>query len=208
MTAIMIPMQDPSARNRAAQVISEGKLIVFPTDTLYGLACDPLNPKALAAIYAVKHRSPVKALPVLIGDLKQLDYFVQKPTPTVEGVIRHFWPGALTAVLPKLDNLPDVLSPYPGLAVRMPNHTFARRLMRGTGPLAVTSANLSGGENLLTAGEVLAQVGDSVELVIDGGSMPSNIGSTVVDLCGMEPVLLRQGPIPFDEILTVWYKYA
>jgi L-threonylcarbamoyladenylate synthase len=115
----------------------------------------------------------------------------------------HFWPGALTLVAGRAAGLPEILSPLPTIGVRMPNHAWALALLQRVGPLATTSANLSGAANPLSAEDVLAQLDGRVDLVIDGGPSPLGLPSTVVDCTGLEPKILRQGAITADEILSV-----
>lgn len=203
---IILPISDPQALLLSQEYVQAGKLIVFPTDTLYGLACDPSNPSALRSIYAAKSRSTLKALPVLIGALEQLDQLVENISPQAQRLMERFWPGALTLVLPKQANLPSELNPYPGLAVRMPNHPFALKLLQALGPLAVTSANLSDQINPLTAQEVFAQLAGRVDLILDGGQLEIGQASTIIDCMGAKPALLRAGPIPFETLLQVWQE--
>ena len=201
---LVLPINDPKTLLLSQEYVQAGKLIVFPTDTLYGLACDPTNPAALGDIYAAKGRSTLKALPVLIGALKQLDQLVENIPPQAQRLMERFWPGALTLVLPKQAHLPSELTPYPGLAVRMPNHPFALELLQALGPLAVTSANLSDQTNPQTAQEVFAQLAGRVDLILDGGKLKIGQASTIVDCTGAEPTLLRAGPIPFETLLQAW----
>lgn len=201
---LVLPINDPKALLLSQEYVQVGKLIVFPTDTLYGLACNPTNPAALRDIYAAKGRSTLKALPVLIGTLEQLDQLVENIPPQAQRLMERFWPGALTLVLPKQAHLPSELTPYPGLAVRMPNHPFALELLQALGPLAVTSANLSDQTNPQTAQEVFAQLAGRVDLILDGGKLKIGQASTIVDCTGAEPVLLRAGPIPFETLLQAW----
>ena len=201
---LVLPINDPKALLLSQEYVQAGKLIVFPTDTLYGLACAPTNSAALRDIYAAKSRSTLKALPVLIGTLEQLDQLVENIPPQAQRLMERFWPGALTLVLPKQAHLPSELTPYPGLAVRMPNHPFALELLQALGPLAVTSANLSDQTNPQTAQEVFAQLAGRVDLILDGGKLKIGQASTIVDCTGAEPVLLRAGPIPFETLLQAW----
>ena len=203
---IILPISDSQALMLCQEYVQAGKLIVFPTDTLYGLACDPSNPAALRSIYAAKGRSTLKALPVLIGALEHLDQLVENIPPQAQRLMERFWPGALTLVLPKQANLPSELTPYPGLAVRMPNHPFALKLLQALGPLAVTSANLSDQINPQTAQEVFAQLAGRVDLILDGGQLEIGQASTIIDCTGAEPMLLRAGPIPFETLLQIWQE--
>lgn len=201
---LVLPINDPKALLLSQEYVQVGKLIVFPTDTLYGLACDPTNSAALRDIYAAKGRSMLKALPVLIGALEQLDQLVENIPQQAKRLMERFWPGALTLVLPKQAHLPSELTPYTGLAVRMPNHPFALELLQALGPLAVTSANLSDQTNPQTAQEVYTQLAGRVDLILDGGKLKIGQASTIVDCTGAEPVLLRAGPIPFETLLQAW----
>ncbi len=205
MKTLLVSIYDPTAIQRAHETVRAGGLVVFPTDTLYGLGCDPRSPEALQKIYAAKGRSATKAIPVLISRFEQLaDVTSALPDPA-RRLMEAFWPGPLTLVLPKKTNLPPDLTPYPGLAVRMPNHPTALALLDKTGPLAVTSANLSDHENPRDAFGVLAQLDGLVDLVLDGGELTGGQASTIIDCLEEEPKLLRAGPIPFSDILERWY---
>ncbi len=201
----ILSIDDPHAIPLALAALSANELIVFPTDTLYGLA-GIINENSLQKIYAAKQRPEEKAIPVLVGSLDQLDQLTTIVKPEVLALMHAFWPGALTLVLQKKEGLPASLSPYPGLAVRMPDHPFALSLLQQSGPLAVTSANISGGQNPSTAEEVYAQLNGRVALILDGGRHPGGKASTIVDCQAEEPQLLREGPIPFEDILRVWRK--
>jgi L-threonylcarbamoyladenylate synthase len=203
---LVLPINDPQALLLSQDFVQDGKLIVFPTDTLYGLACDPTNPAALRNIYAAKGRSTLKALPVLIGAIEQLDQLVENVPTEARRLMENFWPGALTLVLPKQAHLPSELTPYPGLAVRMPDHPFALELLQALGPLAVTSANLSDQINPQTAQAVLEQLSGRVDLILDGGRIKIGQASTIIDCTGAEPTLLRAGPIAFETLLQAWQE--
>jgi len=201
----ILPIDDPHAIPLALAVLAAGELIVFPTDTLYGLA-GQINETSLQKIFAAKRRPEEKAIPVLVGSLDQLSGLASLIKPEVLALMHAYWPGPLTLVLPKKEGLPPSLSPYPGLAVRMPDHSFAINLLQQSGPLAVTSANISGGPNPFTAEEVYAQLNGRVALILDGGKLPGGKASTIVDCQSREPLLLREGPIPFEDILNLWGK--
>lgn len=204
MKTLLISSSHPDAIALACEVVRAGGLIAFPTDTLYGLGCDPHLPTALQKIYAAKGRAMSKAIPVLISSPDQLVGLVLTLPEQAGRLMKQWWPGALTLVLPKNPALPPDLTPYPGLAVRMPNHPVALSLFGQTGPLAVTSANLSDHENPRDAQGVLAQLDGMVDLILDGGELTGGQASTIVDCLGSEPKLLREGPIPFSEILERW----
>jgi len=205
MKTQVISATHPEAIALACEVIRSGGLIAFPTDTLYGLGCDPHLPTALQQIYAAKGRSASKAIPVLISRTDQLESLVSGLPEQSTRLMERWWPGALTLVLPKNPDLPPDLTPYPGLAVRMPDHPVALSLLDQTGPLAVTSANLSDHENPQDAQGVLAQLDGVVDLIMDGGSLLGGQASTIIDCMASEPKLLREGPIPFSAILERWY---
>ena len=205
MKTQVISATHPEAIALACEVIRSGGLIAFPTDTLYGLGCDPHLPTALQKIYAAKGRSASKAIPVLISRADQLESLVSGLPEQSTRLMERWWPGALTLVLPKNPDLPPDLTPYPGLAVRMPDHPIALSLLDQTGPLAVTSANLSDHENPQDAQGVLAQLDGVVDLIMDGGSLLGGQASTIIDCMASEPKLLREGPIPFSAILERWY---
>lgn len=201
----ILHIDHPLAIPTALTALEADELIVFPTDTLYGLA-GRINEISLKKIYAAKQRPEEKAIPVLVGDLDQLDQIASQVKPEVKALIQAYWPGPLTLVLPKKEGLPPSLSPYPGLAVRMPDHLFALRFLRQSGALAVTSANISGSSNPSTAEEVYAQLNGRVALILDGGKHPGGQASTIVDCQSDEALLLREGPIPFQDILKAWRK--
>jgi len=196
----VMPITAPEALKTAQAIIAKGGLVVFPTDTLYGLACDYRNPEAIQAIYRAKGRSTAKAFPVLIANFDQLALLVCNPSPIAEKLMTKYWPGPLTLILPKLENLPEALTPYPGLAVRMPKHPFALELLAQAGPLAVTSANLSDQPNPLDAEGVLAQLDGKVDLILDGGKLPTSPGSTIVDCTTSQLKLVRAGAITLEEL--------
>jgi len=206
MKTQLVSTNDPDAIQQAHAVVRAGGLIVFPTDTLYGLGCDPHSPAALQKIYAAKGRTMSKAIPVLIGSRSQLAEVLSALPESASRLMESFWPGALTLVLPKHAGLPEELTPYPGLAVRMPDHPVALSLLTTTGPLAVTSANLSDHENPRDAQGVLAQLDGLVDLVLDGGELTGGQASTIIDCLENEPKLLRAGPIPLTDIMERWYS--
>lgn len=203
MQTITLPTTDPEAIARALEVLSRGGLVAFPTDTVYGLAAFLTNSEGIAKLYEAKARSANKAIAVLVADLEQMDQVTTGLTPSARRLAERFWPGALTLVIPKRGGLPENLSPLPTVGVRMPDHAFARALMRQAGPLATTSANISGESNTLTAGQVLEQLAGRVELVLDGGPVPGGVPSTVVDCTQDPPKILRQGALSGQDISKV-----
>lgn len=196
----IIPTDHPDAIARTLEILAQGGLVAFPTDTVYGVAAEIFNAEGIDRLYEAKARSANKAIAVLIGDIDQLDLLTPGLTSSARRLAARFWPGALTLVVPKHTNLPENLSPLPTVGVRMPNHDFARALMRASGPLATSSANLSGETNTLTADQVLEQLNGRIELLLDGGPVPGGVPSTVVDCTQDPPTILRQGAISAEEI--------
>jgi len=201
-TEIMLA-DHPVAFLHALDILKNGGVLAFPTDTVYGLAAYPFEERMVERLYVVKGRNSTKAIAILIGKMEDLKRIVRVMSPLAIRLAKHFWPGPLTLVLPSLDSLPRSLSQNSTIGVRMPNHPVALTLLRQAGPLAVTSANISGQENTKTAQEVLAQLDGRIHLILDGGIAPGGVPSTVVDCTGHEPVILREGPITQDEIKKV-----
>ncbi|NIP95584.1 MAG: L-threonylcarbamoyladenylate synthase, partial [Akkermansiaceae bacterium] len=150
-----------------------------------------------------KKRPASKPIPVLLADAYALEQIVQNPSRQVRLLTEAFWPGPLTIVWPKVPGLPEAVSSEPTVGVRVPDHEFARQLLRRVGPLAVSSANRSGAATTRTAREVLAQLSGRIHLVIDGGISSGRRPSTVVGFEGKEFKILRQGPIRAEEIQRV-----
>ncbi len=191
----------PKAQTRALEILRRGGLVDFPTDTVYGVAAELFSTQAIQKLFEAKGRDASKAVPVLVGEVEQLGRVSPGLGAMAYRLAQRFWPGPLTLVVPRNSELPEVLSPGPTVGVRMPNHPFALDLLSASGPLATTSANLSGGPNPLTARDALAQLDGRVDLVLDGGPCPGGMPSTVVDCTGQEPVVLRPGPISLDDLL-------
>jgi len=188
---------------RAATLLRAGELVAFPTDTVYGVGAIAWNREAVGKLYIAKLRSLDKAIPILLADPTDVDQVARDVSPAVRRLAQRFWPGPLTIVVPRSAQVPDeVTSGGDSVAVRVPDHPLARALIREAGaPLATTSANLSGGSSPVTAHEVSAQLAGRVAMILDGGRCPGGVASTVVDLTGSSPVILRPGPISLEEIL-------
>ena len=200
----VISIDEKNAIRAAKKTVQNGGIIVIPTDTLYGIACDPRNIHALQNVYLAKERPALKAIPLLIGGMEQLRKVVRLIDPRVLRLAHAFWPGALTLVLEKQTDLPKELTPYSSVAVRMPDHPFTISLLQKSGPLAVTSANISGQANPRNLEGVLEQLDGRVDLILDGGVIQGGNGSTIVQCLEGDIRLLRGGPIPFDQVLSVW----
>jgi L-threonylcarbamoyladenylate synthase len=199
----VISVSEPGALEAALAVVRAGGLIAFPTDTVYGLGCAVNQYPSIQALFEAKGRDFNKAIAVLAGSVESLADVAESLNEQANRLAEHFWPGALTLVVPKKSGLPENLSIYPTVGVRMPNHPFALQLLRATGPLATTSANRSGEANPVTAQEVLAQLDGKVDLILDGGACPGGVPSTVVDCTGADIRILRQGAIGEAEIRRV-----
>ena len=199
----IVSINDPQAIPLALETLANDELIVFPTDTLYGLA-GRINDISIRKIYQAKERPEEKSIPVLFASVEQLNQLTDELNPKVLALIKAFLPGPLTIVLPKKTGLPPALSNNSGVALRMPNHPFALDLLAQSGPLAVTSANISGHENPSTAEEVYAQLKGRVSLILDSGNHPGGLASTIINCQQGEPQLLRQGPLSMKDILKVW----
>jgi L-threonylcarbamoyladenylate synthase len=193
---------DENALAKALLLIRSHQLVAFPTDTVYGLGASLESPEAIEKLYAVKGRDSAKAIAVLLGYSDDLEKVALQVGPMAKRFATQFWPGPLTLVVPRRPDLPENLSQYPTIGVRMPNHPVALALLRQTGPLAVTSANLSGAANTSTAEEVYTQLKGSISLILDGGRTPGGQPSTVVDCTGEAPQILRQGPVTLEELFT------
>jgi len=185
---------------RALEILRAGGLVAFPTDTVYGVGSLAFDGKAVESIYKAKERPVEKAIPVLIGDTDDLDRVAIDIPDLARRLASRFWPGALTILVPKKPSLPEAVSATPAVGVRVPDHNPARALLRTAGPMAVTSANVSGQMSPTTAEEVFAQLGGHIELIIDGGKTPGGLPSTLVDCTGREIRVLRHGPITEEEL--------
>ena len=198
--SVVMAVSHPQAINQAAALINSGGLIAFPTDTVYGIGASAFQFDAIERIYQVKGRSSLKAIPILLGNAAVADQITTPFSSITRKLAETFWPGPLTLVVPLLSSLPPNLSPTPTIGLRVPDHEFTLRLLQETGPLAATSANLSGEPSALSADEVQSQLGGKLDLILDGGESPGGMASTVLDCTAEKPVLLREGPLTWDEI--------
>lgn len=201
METRLIPANTASAMQQALDTLYQGGLVVFPTDTVYGLGALAHDERGIEQLYVVKGRESAKAIPILLSDINELSRVASRIDSRVHRLAERFWPGPLTLVLPHNDTLPEILSPYPTIGVRVPDHPVALELLRRAGPLATTSANLSNQPSATTASEVLTQLKGRIPLILDGGQTPGGISSTVVDCSGAELVILRQGPLTLEQLL-------
>ena len=196
---------DEESLAEAAAVVRRGGLVVIPTDTVYGVACDPRNEKAIERIYAIKHRPRFKALQVLLSSIDQLDEIgLELPAP-LNRLAAQFLPGAFSPIAVArpdctLKTLADTANGRPGTqGIRIPNSSATLRIIASTGPLAASSANRSGDESAQTVEEAHDALGDAVDLYLNGGATLGHVASTVVaaDPYGRDGIeILREGLIP------------
>jgi L-threonylcarbamoyladenylate synthase len=195
---------------RAIEILKAGGIVAFPTDTVYGLGGDAFNSKVAERIYRVKQRPRSMPLPVLMADSTQVDAVVDCTPGIARFLMKCFWPGGLTLVLPKVASLPEIISAGSDkVAIRIPNHVVPLAIIHGLGaPIIGTSANISDKPSPVTAQEVEQQLGSEIDLIINMGRCPGGLESTVVDVTGETPVILRQGIIPEDEIKRACQEYV
>jgi tRNA threonylcarbamoyl adenosine modification protein (Sua5/YciO/YrdC/YwlC family) len=188
----------------AAYAVRRGDLVVLPTDTVYGIGADAFTPSAVAALLAAKGRGRDMPVPVLVGSVPVLDALVSGLPSTGRALMEAFWPGALTIVCHHTQALAWDLGETRGtVAVRMPDHPVALDLLKETGPMAVSSANRSGLPPATTCANAHAQLGDAVSIYLDAGPSGDPVPSSIVDLSGDVPVLLRAGAISADRLREV-----
>jgi tRNA threonylcarbamoyl adenosine modification protein (Sua5/YciO/YrdC/YwlC family) len=204
---LMYDCADPDRRaaglTAAERAIAVGDLVVLPTDTVYGIAADAFSPNAVARLLAAKRRGRDMPVPVLIGSWATLDGLVDHVPPQVDALRKAFWPGGLTLVVRHALSLAWDLGDAEGtVAVRMPLHPVAIELLQRTGPLAVSSANVSGQPPAPDAADALAQLGDDVAVYLDGGPSHDPVPSTIVDCTTTPPKVLRLGAVPVSELRT------
>lgn len=183
-------------------ILKQGGVVAFPTDTVYGLGASVNSRQAVERVFRIKGRPGNMALPVLIAGTYQMTE-VAEPVPQLAWLLaRRLWPGALTMVLYKSERVPDIVTAGGRtVAIRVPAHPVPIAIIDGLGvPVIGTSANLSGRPAMLTADGVFSQLGDKIDLVIDGGRCPGGKESTIVDVTGEVPVILREGAIPKETI--------
>lgn len=186
----------------ALEILASGGIIAFPTDTVYGLGALAFDNAAIESVYTAKDRPLEKAIPILIGDLSDLDKVGFDIPDMALRFASRFWPGPLTCVIPKKLTLPRAVSATSTVAVRIPDHPDALALLQAAGPMAVTSANISGAQNPLTAQDVYDQLNGRIPLILDGGKTPGGIPSTLVDCTGEKPVILREGPLTLENLIS------
>lgn len=203
METLIYAADDPQALHLALGWLERGQLVAFPTDTVYGLGGLVFDKRAIERVFSVKGRTISKSIAVLLGDVADLERLTGQMEESARRLAERFWPGPLTLVVSRHPALPENLTSGPTVGVRMPDHPVALELLRLAGPMAVSSANLSGQPNSCTAEEVMAQLRGRIPLIVDGGRTPGGLPSTVVDCTVDPPQVLRSGPVLLDEIMAV-----
>jgi L-threonylcarbamoyladenylate synthase len=199
---------DPEQRSRAitsaAAAVKNGGLVVLPTDTVYGIGADAFDSSAVAALLSAKGRGRDMPVGVLVGSWHTIDGLALMVPQSTRDLIRAFWPGALSLVVRQAPSLQWDLGDARGtVMLRMPLHPVAIELLREVGPMAVSSANVSGRPPAVDAGEARNQLGDLVDVYLDAGPAAQQAASTILDLTGPEPRILRSGPVSAEGIAAV-----
>lgn len=188
----------------ATNALKAGRLVVVPTDTLYGLAANAFDGEAVASLLQAKGRGRDMPVPVLVGSWNTIDGLVFTVRPEARELIRAFWPGGLSLVVQQAPSLAWDLGDTRGtVMLRMPLHPVALELLREVGPLAVSSANISGHAPAATAEEARSQLGGSASVYLDGGRAEHAVASTIVDLTSDAPRILREGAVPTASVAEV-----
>jgi len=201
----LLILTDTDGLRQAATVVRQGGTVAFPTETVYGLGANALDAAAVVKVFEIKRRPRFDPLIVHVHSISQARQVVCAWPEGATELAQRFWPGPLTLVLPKANEVPDIVtSGLPTVAVRMPDHPTALALIAEAGvPVAAPSANRFGSISPTTSEHVLSQLGDEVDLVLDGGPCRVGIESTIVSLTGQRPVLLRAGGTPLADIEDV-----
>ncbi|WP_024794320.1 L-threonylcarbamoyladenylate synthase [Tomitella biformata] len=188
----------------ARSALRAGKLVVLPTDTLYGIGCDAFDSNAVTALLRAKGRGRDMPVPVLIGSWNTIDGLVFSVSPQARDLTRAFWPGALSLVVQQAPSLAwDLGDAHGTVMLRMPLHPVAIELLRENGPMAVSSANISGRAPATTLGEAKEQLGGAVSVYLDGGPCEQGMASTIVDISQGQPRILREGAVSAAAIAEV-----
>jgi L-threonylcarbamoyladenylate synthase len=205
MRIIAAPSAADPSLTEAVDCLRRGGLVAYPTDTLYGLGAAAGDDGAVRRLFQAKNRPLDDPLPILVASVEAAQEIAQMEPSLPLRLASHFWPGGLTLVLPREPGFHSLaLAGGDTVAVRVPNHPVPLGLIQELGqPLTGTSANVSGGRAPLTAADVAAQLGERIDIIIDGGQCPGGMESTVLDLTGESPRLLREGAISRAELESV-----
>lgn len=198
------PEQRSRAITSAAAAVKNGGLVVLPTDTVYGVGADAFNGAAVSALLAAKGRGRDMPVPVLVGSWHTIDGLAMSVSTPMRNLVRAFWPGALSLVVRQAPSVQWDLGDARGtVMLRMPLHPVAIELLREVGPMAVSSANISGRPPAVNVGDARQQLGDLVDVYLDGGPAAQQAASTILDLTSPEPRILRSGPVSAERIADV-----
>ena len=197
----IVPESDGASGDEAVRVLRDGGLVCYPTDTVYGIGAAAGDDAAVRRLFAVKGRSPDKPLPLLLADVSDAAR-VAEVTPLAKALAGRFWPGALTIVMRKTVSYRSLaLAGGDTVALRVPDHELVRRIVRALGePITGTSANRAGTRAPISAAEVSFQMGEMVELIIDGGQSRTRLESTVIDITNDKPEIVREGAVSRGEV--------
>jgi tRNA threonylcarbamoyl adenosine modification protein (Sua5/YciO/YrdC/YwlC family) len=199
-----VPDQRADGLADAAKAVRAGRLVVLPTDTVYGIGCDAFSGPAVRNLLNAKQRGPDLPVPVLVGSWSTIDGLVLSVPKSARDLIEAFWPGGLSLVLQHAPSIKWDLGMTKGtVMLRMPLHPVAIELLREVGPMAVSSANVSGRPPATTVAEAQEQLGEKVAVYLDGGPSGEPVASTIVDLTGDAPRLLREGAVPAEAVSEV-----
>ncbi|VAV84294.1 TsaC protein (YrdC domain) required for threonylcarbamoyladenosine t(6)A37 modification in tRNA [hydrothermal vent metagenome] len=200
---MIIPATSEDYTREAVAVYKAGGIIAYPTESFYGLGVDPYNEAAVEKLFLLKGRPADKPIPLIVSDMKMVEAIASDLSPVTRKVMERHWPGPLTIIIKAKEGLPKRLTAGTNLiAIRIPGSETARRLVEAIGaPLTTTSANPSNMMPATTAEMVDGYLGDMLDLIIDGGSLPGGLPSTIIDLTRDEPRLVRKGLLPFSEVL-------
>jgi L-threonylcarbamoyladenylate synthase len=204
METKLLNADTPGAIEEAADLLKQGHIIAFPTDTLYGVGVDPFNSAAIEQLYQVKERSAEKGIPILLADMSDLEKVAQNISLLAQSLIEQYWPGPLTLIVPRHPRLPAVISPNEGIAVRIPDHAISRAFIRAAGGIVATSsANHSGEQPARSAADAFRAMNGQISAVLDGGSVQHGQASTVLDCMSDPPQVLREGPVTVKNLLRI-----
>jgi L-threonylcarbamoyladenylate synthase len=195
---------DSGLIQQAAHLLHHGGIGAIPTDTLYGLAADPFDARAVARVFEIKGRDPDRALPLVAADAVQVFDWLGEMTPLGLRLAERFWPGPLTLVIrAPLRLAPGVADARHTVGVRVPDHAVTRALCDACGrPLTATSANISGQPATADAADVARQLGGKLDVIVDAGRLAGGRPSTIVDVTGQAPLLVREGAVSWDEVVA------
>lgn len=206
----ILSLEAPRALEETIHAVQHGGVVAFPTDTVFGLGASLRFPEALDRIYEIKGRDAAKPLPVLLSSIDRIPLVAEMPPAPIQALLREFWPGGLTVVLPARPGLPSqVVAPDGTVGVRVPDHSVALTLCeRAGGALATTSANRSGDAPACSAGDIASQLDDGIDVVLDGGFAPCGEASTVIRVDNARITVIRAGSIPPERIERAWSRIA